>query len=203
MTYPGPIDEETEEELPGEFFEGMLVEGVRQGPGKYVWPDKEEESVKAYYEGNYEDNKKHGKGKMQFPDKSTYEGDWVADEMEGEGTYTYANGDVFKGTFRQGKKHGKGSYLHKATMSQYVGTWEEGEFKGGQWVLVDNSLYTSADATVTAPDVYAADAVEYRPGVFYRAKLTNDLEEFPIRGGKAAALPEPEPPVPAGGEAAA
>lgn len=48
------------------------------------------------------------------------------------------------------QKHGKGSYLHKETMSQYVGTWNEGEFQGGQWVLVDNTLYTSKVARRTA-----------------------------------------------------
>ena len=111
MTYPGPIDEETEEELPGEFFEGTLDMGVRQGFGKYTWPGVEPDTIKAMYEGEYKDNKKHGQGTMIFPDKSKYVGEWVEDEMTGTGVYTYATGDTYSGTLLKGKKHGKGTYV--------------------------------------------------------------------------------------------
>lgn len=47
MTYPGPVDPETEEELPGEVFEGTLEDGIRQGHGKYIWPGKEEGEIKV------------------------------------------------------------------------------------------------------------------------------------------------------------
>ena len=82
----------------------------------------------------------------------------------------------------------------QATKSQYVGVWEDGDFKGGQWVLQDNTVYESKDDTVSTPKAYAQK--NYRSGVFHEIKLTNDLETYPIWDGAASKLPDLTPVAP-------
>ncbi|GLC42459.1 hypothetical protein PLESTF_000814700 [Pleodorina starrii] len=136
MEYPPPpMDEEDEDEKPGDKFEGTMIHGVRQGKGTYTW------SNGAIYTGEYVDNKKHGKGKMVFPDKGVYDGDWVEDVMQGSGTFTYPSGDVYQGEFVGGKRHGKGMYHYKAACCQLVGDWAEGQFTYGRWIFKDGSMF--------------------------------------------------------------
>lgn len=135
-------DEEEEEEeadedelVVGDFYEGNMVNGIRQGKGKYTFQRG------GFYEGDYMDNKKHGKGVMKFPDGGTYEGEWVEDKMSGHGFYTYSNGDMYEGGFVNGKKHGKGSYFHKAVETQFIGEWTNGVFTTGTWLHKDGSRF--------------------------------------------------------------
>mmetsp|Transcript_36365 Transcript_36365/g.102733 ORF Transcript_36365/g.102733 Transcript_36365/m.102733 type:complete len:209 (-) Transcript_36365:243-869(-) len=128
-------EEDDEELVVGDFYEGPLVAGVRQGKGKYTFQRG------GFYEGDYVDNKKHGKGVMKFPDGGIYEGDWVEDKMHGHGFYTYGNGDMYEGEFVEGKKHGKGSYFHKAVETQFIGDWDNGNFTTGIWLHRDGSRF--------------------------------------------------------------
>ena len=63
MTYPG-LDEES----PKDTYEGDMVQGKREGQGKYTFASG------GVYDGAYSDNKKSGSGKMDYPDGSKYEG---------------------------------------------------------------------------------------------------------------------------------
>jgi len=149
MTYPGPVDPETEEEAPGETFEGTLESGVRQGRGVYTWPGAtEDDPPRAVYTGPYVDNVRHGDdARMTFPDGSSYAGRFEGGVPQGRGLYTYPNGDTYEGAFENGKRHGSGVYVHKESGSRYVGEWREGEMTRGQWVHADNAVYESVGGT--------------------------------------------------------
>ncbi len=79
MKYPAPPagEDEEGEEKPGDVFEGIMVNGKRDGRGKYTW------SSGAVFEGVYVEGKKHGKGKLTLPDKSVYEGRYCELHLEG------------------------------------------------------------------------------------------------------------------------
>eukprot|EP00243_Klebsormidium_subtile_P013059 TRINITY_DN8338_c0_g1_i1.p1 TRINITY_DN8338_c0_g1~~TRINITY_DN8338_c0_g1_i1.p1 ORF type:complete len:198 (-),score=43.98 TRINITY_DN8338_c0_g1_i1:400-993(-) len=124
----------------GDFFEGVFANGRRQGKGKYTFANG------AFYEGEYADNVKQGQGVMEYPDKGRYEGSWAQDQRDGLGTYAYPNGDTFGGSWRAGQKHGKGTYFFKESMSQFEGTWENGSFVSGSWIMRDGSSYEGAFA---------------------------------------------------------
>jgi radial spoke head protein 1 len=128
-------EEDDEELVVGDFYEGPMVAGVRQGKGKYTFQRG------GYYDGEYVDNKKHGKGVMKFPDGGVYEGDWVEDKMHGKGFYTYGNGDMYEGEFVAGRKEGQGSYFHAAVETQFIGEWKGGSFVKGLWLHKDGSRF--------------------------------------------------------------
>jgi hypothetical protein len=69
LTYPPAPVGEDEEEKPGDRFEGCMVHGKRQGPGKYTWG-----ALGSWFEGEYADNVKQGQGVLVAPDKGRYEG---------------------------------------------------------------------------------------------------------------------------------
>lgn len=132
---PPPKKDEEEEEKPGDKFEGTLQHGLRDGRGRYTW------SNGSVYDGDYRAGARHGQGRMVFPDKGEYEGQWADNKPDGDGCYKYPNGDIFQGTFQQGLKHGSGSYYFKATSSQQEGTWSQGKFVQGTWMLQDGSNF--------------------------------------------------------------
>lgn len=69
LTYPPPPVVDDEEEKPGAVYVGNLVEGVRNGRGKYIW------SNGCFYDGQYEDGNKCGTGTMTFPGGGQYAGE--------------------------------------------------------------------------------------------------------------------------------
>lgn len=141
MKYPPPPAGEDEEEKPGDMFDGNMVNGKRVGAGKYTW------SNGTVFEGSYMDGKKNGKGKWSFPDKSLYEGDFVEDHMEGDGLFTYGSGDMYMGKFKESKREGSGMYNFRASKSQLIGEWKEGEFESGRWVYQDGSVFVGSFAS--------------------------------------------------------
>lgn len=66
-------------------------------------------------------------------------GDFVHNVPEGRGVWTFANGDVYSGKISAGKEHGEGCYHCAKAQCQYVGTFAEGSFTEGRWVLKDGS----------------------------------------------------------------
>jgi len=179
------VQEDEEEEKPGDKYEGEVKMGIRDGQGKYTW------SNGSFYEGSYVEGKKHGEGKMKYPDGSVYVGDWKDDAMDGYGTYTYTSGDTYMGEFRDGKKHGKGNYLHIASKSQYVGTFKEGNFDVGKWVLMDNTTY-DGDSEVLKVSPKAYDG-RVKVGEYENFRVTNDYVTYPLHG-HSEELPTPPPP---------
>ena len=52
----------------GETYEGQLLEGLKHGKGKVVWPDG------SIYEGHWMNNRRHGKGRVIYALGDSYEG---------------------------------------------------------------------------------------------------------------------------------
>lgn len=69
MTYPPPPPGEDGEEVPGDLFEGNLVNGVREGHGKYTW------SNGCTFEGEYKGNMRNGRGLLLLLNGNSYDGD--------------------------------------------------------------------------------------------------------------------------------
>ena len=60
-----------------DLYKGSLVDDMREGFGRHVWPDG------AEYEGDWKNDKPSGKGRKKWPDGSTYEGEcWVVYSMK-------------------------------------------------------------------------------------------------------------------------
>ncbi len=122
-----------EPEAPPEF--PKITTSLRHGTGKYTFASG------VVYEGDYVEGKKQGAGVMTFPDGGKYEGAFDKDCMAGEGVFNYPSGDVYSGAFAGNKKSGVGSYMFKASQSQFIGEWEDGEFKRGEWVLSNGTSW--------------------------------------------------------------
>jgi hypothetical protein len=93
------------------------------------------------YNGAYINNLKHGKGVMKNKDGSVYKGDWKDNKRHGEGIYFYLNGDIYSGQWEDGLKHGSACYTFADNKGSYIGTWDKGVFKEGQWIMSDGNYY--------------------------------------------------------------
>uniref|UniRef100_A0A7S1IU63 MORN repeat-containing protein 5 n=1 Tax=Eutreptiella gymnastica TaxID=73025 RepID=A0A7S1IU63_9EUGL len=93
------------------------------------------------YNGAYINNLKHGKGVMKNKDGTVYKGDWKDNKRHGEGVYCYLNGDIYSGQWEEGLKHGSACYEFADNKGSYIGTWEKGVFKEGQWIMTDGNYY--------------------------------------------------------------
>ena len=120
-------------EAPPEF--PKVTTSLRHGTGKYTFASG------VVFEGDYVEGKKRGAGVMTFPDGGKYEGAFDDDCMQGEGVFNYPSGDTYSGAFHGNKKSGVGSYMFKQSQSQFIGEWEDGEFKRGEWILSDGTSW--------------------------------------------------------------
>lgn len=60
----------------GRKYEGIIINGIRNGPGKLTYSDG------AYYQGDFKDGLMNGQGRLFYGEgKVAYEGDWVADQF--------------------------------------------------------------------------------------------------------------------------
>ena len=130
-----------------------VVQLLQQAPGweadEHIFDDVNVEGLNKQYtfasgvvfEGDYVEGKKRGAGVMTFPDGGKYEGAFDDDCMQGEGVFNYPSGDVYSGAFHGNKKSGVGSYMFKQSQSQFIGEWEDGEFKRGEWILSDGTSW--------------------------------------------------------------
>merc|ERR1712054_99017 len=151
-----------EEEVgPKYFYEGDKKDGdatLQHGKGKAIYKNSDE------YEGEYQEGKRHGFGVYKWakyeaneeePDvmkvaldeegktvfQSTYTGQYVANLKEGEGVFEYPDGAKYQGEWRFGTKHGRGTFIHAESNARLVGTFADGKFVKGKWVMAD-STYT-------------------------------------------------------------
>lgn len=140
LTYPAsPSEDENDgEEKQPETFTGNLQEGVREGSGKYTWPDG------STYEGEYKHGIRHGKGTIKFADGGMYTGTFCDGQLSGTGLMKYSNGDIYKGGFEKGHKEGQGCYHFAKYRCQFVGTFAAGAFKLGRWIHSDGSFINAA-----------------------------------------------------------
>ena len=79
----------------GSVYKGYLLrEGVRQGPGIQIWPDR------ARYEGEWQNNEANGRGKFWHADGDVYEGEWRDAKTNGFGIYVNASGGKIEGQWK-------------------------------------------------------------------------------------------------------
>lgn len=81
-------------------YEGELINGVRNGWGKYKWKDGD------IYEGEWKDGLFWGKGTFRFGEGYVYEGEFVNGKLHGDGVICRAGGSKHKGTFKNNKRNG-------------------------------------------------------------------------------------------------
>ena len=104
-------------------YQGDLVNGVRQGKGKYYFENGDK------YEGDWKNNKMEGSGIYEYNDGDKYDGDWVAGKKQGKGTYTFAKGSKYVGEWVQGKMEGKGIFTF-SNGDKYDGQWKNNKREG-------------------------------------------------------------------------
>merc|ERR1711871_1666983 len=186
---------------PKYMYEGDKKDGdatLQHGKGKAVYPNGDE------YEGEYQEGKRHGQGvykwvKMVVDEEtgeskaavddeckpvfqSTYTGQYAANLKDGEGVFEYPNGDIYSGEWRFGTKHGRGTFIHAESNARLVGTYVDGKFVKGKWVM--------ADATYTGG---YKDNKPFGPGqfVFKTGNRQNGeyVQKAPAEGDEEAAGP--------------
>lgn len=82
----------------GGLYEGGVVDGLREGAGVHIAPDR------STYEGEWKAGKRHGIGKAVFALGGSYEGEWRNGKFNGKGKITYAgSGRVYEGEFLDGR----------------------------------------------------------------------------------------------------
>lgn len=116
----------------GDTYEGMYLNGTRNGYGVYRW-----KATGAQYSGEYKDNLRDGQGLFVYPDGSRYKGrkfqrdarskicivmsvkgQFAQGKRQGQGTYFYVNGDYYSGEWQNDLKHGMGIYTYTTTGSK-------------------------------------------------------------------------------------
>ena len=88
-------------------YEGDWNNGKMTGTGKIVWRDG------SSYIGSVVDGKRQGKGKYYYKsdienNRLSYEGDWNNDQMNGKGEIVWKDGARYKGSIRNGSRNGRG-----------------------------------------------------------------------------------------------
>jgi len=116
-------------------YDGQMLNGIRQGKGKYVWANGD------VYDGQWHDGKMQGKGKKVYANGDVYDGQWHDGKKQGKGKLVWANGDVYDGQWHDGKRQGKGKFV-AANGDVYDGQWHDGKKQGeGKYVDANGNVY--------------------------------------------------------------
>ncbi|XP_061579794.1 alsin-like isoform X1 [Cololabis saira] len=149
-------------------YTGSWLAGRVHGRGTMKWPDG------RMYKGNFKNGLEDGYGEYLMPNKElnktdSYQGQWRDGKIHGFGKYKYASGEVYEGCFCDGQRHGYGMLssgkLGRASSSIFIGHWvhdkktgygvyddiTRGEKYMGQWL--DDQRHGSG-AVVTQYGVY-------------------------------------------------
>lgn len=143
---------------PGTYEGQKSLDGLRNGVGKYVYPNAyykkerneeggaEGEYPDAYftYEGQWVNNQKHGQGRFVLGDGSWYEGSFQNGQIQGEGAKTWPSGAVYTGQFQAGEQHGQGKHVGAKYKdgTTYEGAWRHNRRHGhGRLTGKDNAVY--------------------------------------------------------------
>ena len=127
-----------------ERYEGEYADGLRDGPGVFVWWHGDR------CEGEWSKDKIDGQGVRVAADGSLYHGEFNFGEPDGRGTMVTAGGTKFEGQWSQGKLHG----LVVATYPdgfRFESEWRDGSPHGpGTGVAADGTRYTGEDGCLSA-----------------------------------------------------
>lgn len=139
-------------------YTGTLRNGLPEGTGKAVYPDKTYSgefkngkpegsdtitySAGTKYMGEVKNYVPNGKGVCYFNDKSKYDGEWKNNARDGQGTYTYSNGAIYKGEWKSNARDGQGTYTQPFGLS-YQGSWKNDHWDGqGTLTKANGDKYT-------------------------------------------------------------
>ena len=100
-------------------YVGVLVDGVRQGQGRYTFPEGQ------FYQGEFDQGNFHGKGSFQYVNGDHYDGEWINNQRQGNGVYHFSSGSQYSGEWRKDKQEGQGT-LSEKNGDQYHGNWLKG-----------------------------------------------------------------------------
>merc|ERR1712100_490914 len=194
----------------GDEYEGEYKEGKRDGQGTYKWIKTvtDEEGVTApaldddgkpifqsTYTGAYVANLKDGEGVFEYPDGSKYQGNWRHDKRHGDGVYWYANGDIYSGEWKFGTKHGRGTFIHAESNAKLIGTYVDGKYVKGKWVMSD-ATYTGGykDNKPFGPGQFVFGNGNRQDGQYVAKEASGEEEEGPLDpqwvGGAVASTSE-------------
>jgi hypothetical protein len=119
----------------GGLYEGRLLHGLREGPGRISWPGG------MHYEGGFEKGQMSGQGKVSLPGGDVYEGSFHQGQMSGQGKLVMVSQYVYEGQFRQGLFEGRGR-LSSPDMS-YAGEFHKGQAWGkGEQTTTEGRKYS-------------------------------------------------------------
>lgn len=124
----------------GEIYDGEYVNGIREGKGNYTYLNGD------VYEGDWKENKRDGIGRMFYGGKGenangNYYGYWKDGSKCGEGVFTYKNQDLYSGEWKGGSKNGTGTFIFFETGMKMFGTWKDGNFVDGDWILPNGTKF--------------------------------------------------------------
>ncbi|CAD8060673.1 unnamed protein product [Paramecium primaurelia] len=103
---PIPITGQGFEQWPDQTqYQGLIVNGKKQGKGILLWPFKENEKQQEQYEGEFYNNL-----------------------FDGYGVYKWSDGKVYEGGWKEGKRHGYGKY--QGINQQYEGEFQNDQYQG-------------------------------------------------------------------------
>lgn len=146
----------------GDRFSGRMLNGKRQGPGKFEWANGQS------YEGDWLDDQPDGRGTLIFANRDRYEGDVKAGVPDGFGSKIFSSGDRYEGSFKAGAPDGSGSYSDKAG-NRYDGQWQAGLKQGkGKFVWSSGQSYEgdwSQDRPAGQGEIIFANGDKYLGGV--------------------------------------
>jgi len=104
-------------------YVGVMVDGVRQGQGRYTFQDDQ------FYQGEFDQGNFHGNGRFQYVNGDHYDGEWVNNQREGKGIYRFGSGSQYSGSWRKDKQEGQGT-LSEKNGNYYQGEWVNGRQEG-------------------------------------------------------------------------
>ncbi|XP_051986364.1 alsin [Xyrauchen texanus] len=120
-------------------YEGRWVSGKPHGRGVVKWPDG------RVYTGTFKNGLEDGFGEYVVPNKNLnscdhYQGQWKDGKMQGFGIFCYASGEVYEGSFQDNMRHGHGilrsGKLNSTSPSVFIGRWQYDK-KSGYGVFDD------------------------------------------------------------------
>lgn len=141
----------------GEWYDGFMKDGMREGPGRYYHGngDREEGIYEndeltgqgtyhyangARYVGEFKDGVSHGRGVNYFACGDRYEGMYANDMKHGYGSYYYQDEKRYEGEYHEDSEHGQGTYYYKCG-GRFEGTFKNGERTYGMEHFEDGSTF--------------------------------------------------------------
>ncbi|CAD8166475.1 unnamed protein product [Paramecium octaurelia] len=100
-------------------YQGLIVEGKKQGKGLLIWPFQENQKQQEQYEGEFYNNL-----------------------FEGYGVYKWSDGKVYEGGWKEGKRHGYGKY--QGLSQQYEGEFQNDLYQGQGILSIGNKIITGS-----------------------------------------------------------